>query len=300
MEKTGYKDVFLNGYGYYELIDPPTVKECRKVFEQEYYQNSMSSYEQAYTEAELKYFQNKLEQKELMLRALFPKEKKSFSFLDIGCGEGFALEYFRKKGFEVQGIDFSSYGIDHHNPQAREYMLQGDCETILPQFIQNGRKFDVINMDSVLDMVIYPKHILGLCRKLLADDGVILIKVANNYSVLQQHLLEEKKLLDTYWLDKSGHPSYFNRIGLINLLDDCGYQCLDTFGESFIDLNLLNENTNYYEQKEKGKSCYWAKVDLENFMHGISPEKTLEAFRILGEMGLGREIIGIFRKKQEV
>lgn len=287
----------MNEYGYYELEKPPTAEERKKVFEQEYYQNSMSSYEQAYGEAELKYFENKLEQKEMMLRAQFPKEKEQFSLLDIGCGEGFALAYFKRKGFEVQGIDFSVYGVEKHNPQVKEDMIQGDCEEILPQLIREGKQFDIINMDSVLDMAVHPKHILNLCRSLLDDTGVMLIKVANNYSLLQQHLLAEKKLSDTYWLDKSGHPSYFNRTGLINLLDDAGYQCLAAFGESFIDFNLLNENTNYYERKEVGKSCYLAKIDLENLMHGISPEKTLEIFRLLGELGFGREIIGIFKKK---
>jgi L-fucose mutarotase/ribose pyranase (RbsD/FucU family) len=30
--------------------------------------------------------------------------------------------------------------------------------------------------------------------------------------------------------------------------------------------------------------------------HEISPEKSLELFRILGDMGFGREIIGVFKK----
>lgn len=293
-----FKEVFLNEYGYYELKNPPDLKERRRVFEQEYFQNSMSSYEQVYDKEELEYFEHKLEQKEMMLRMQFPAEKKPASFLDIGCGEGFALAYFQKMGYQVQGIDFSSYGIERHNPQVKESVTQGDCEEILPEWIREGRAFDIINMDSVLDMALHPKNILALCKKLLTKDGVLLIKVANNYSLLQQHLLEEKKLKDAYWLDQKGHPSYFNRTGLIRLLSACGYECLDTFGESFIDLNLLNENTNYYERKETGKSCYRAKIDLENFMHKISPEKTLEVFRLLGEMGLGREVIGIFKKGQ--
>ncbi len=297
--KQEFKGVFLNEYGYYELVNPPTAEERKKVFESEYYQNSMSSYEQVYTKEELKYFENKLEQKEFMLRSQFPKEKENYTLLDIGCGEGFALAHFKKSGFEVTGIDFSTYGISHHNPEVVDCMIAGDCEEILPTFIEQGRKFDIINMDSVLDMMVNPKKILTLCREILTEEGVLLIKVANNYSLLQQHLLEEGKLSDTHWLDQEGHPSYFNREGLIHLLNDYGYECLDTFGESFIDLNLVNDDTNYYEKAGVGKNCYWAKVDLENFMHQLSMEKTLEVFRILGEMGLGREVIGLFRMKKE-
>lgn len=299
MEKENFKDVFLNQYGYYELINPPTVEERKKVFEEEYFQNSMSSYEQTYTEEELQYFENKLMQKEKMLEKYLSPEEKKRSILDIGCGEGFALAYFKKRGYEVTGIDFSIYGIQKHNPEVFENVIQGDSEKVILKLIKEKKKFDIINMDSVLDMMVEPRKNLKLCRELLTEDGVLLIKVANNYSLWQQHLLEEGKLSDTYWLDREGHPSYFNRKGLIRLLEDYGYDCLDTFGESFIDLNLANEDTNYYEKAGVGKNCYWAKIDIENFMNELSIEKTLEIFRLLGEMGLGREVICLFKKKEK-
>lgn len=294
-----FKEVFLNKYGYYELVNPPTVEERRQVFEQEYFQNSMSSYEQSYTEEEQLYFKNKLIQKEMMLKKHFPENKGKFSVLDIGCGEGFALAFFYERGYEVTGIDFSIYGVQHHNPQVADKVIQGDSEEIIPKLIEEGKRYDVINMDSVLDMMINPCHIITLCKKILSEDGVMLIKVANNYSILQKRLLEKQKLTDTHWLDREGHPSYFNRVGLINMMDDYGYECIDSYGESFIDFNLLNDLTNYYEKKDTGKSCYWAKVELENLMHEISPEKTLQVFSLLGEMGLGRELIGIFRQKRD-
>lgn len=288
----------MNKYGYYELINPPTVEEREKEFREAYFQNSMSSYEQTYTKDELEYFENKLIQKELMLKTHLPEMDRKLKFLDIGCGEGFALAYFKRQGYDVTGIDFSTYGVNCHNPEVSDCLLQGDSEKLLPMLINEGKKFDIINMDSVLDMMVHPQKILELCREALYENGLLLIKVANNYSVLQKRLLEKKKLSDTYWLDKGGHPSYFNRQGLINLLEAYGYECLDTFGESFIDFNLINDDTNYYEKKGVGKNCYWAKVELENLMHEISPEKSLEVFRTLGEMGLGRELIGIFKRKQ--
>ncbi|MFW5669467.1 MAG: class I SAM-dependent methyltransferase [Acetivibrio ethanolgignens] len=289
-----FKDVFLNEYGYYELEKLMDAEEHRRIFEEEYFQNSMSNYEKVYSDNELLWIENKLEQKQRMLEKYLKKERPSI--LDIGCGEGFVLSYFKKRGYDITGIDYSLYGVNQHNPQIIQYVHQGDCEEIIPKFISEGRKFDIINMDSVLDMMLHPKNILGLLGEIMEENGVLLIKVANNYSMLQTYLYEKGRLADTYWLDKQGHPSYFNREGLIRLLQAFGYSCLDTFGESFIDLNLLNEDTNYYEKKDAGKNCYKAKVELENIMHRISPEKSLEVFRILGEMGLGREIIGIFRK----
>lgn len=294
-----FKNVFLNEFGYYELNNPPSVEERARVFEQEYFQNSMSSYEQEYSEEELIYFRNKLVQKELMIKKYKDTSEKGVDILDIGCGEGFALAYFREKGYNVQGIDFSTYGVKRHNPSVLDCVIQGDCEEIIPMLSRQNKKYDIINMDSVFDMMLNPKKVLELVKSILKPQGILLIKVANNYSLLQKKLLEEGKIQDTYWLDIQGHPSYFNREGLINLLSAYGYVCVDFYGESFIDFNLLNSNTNYYENKKVGKSCYWAKVELENLLHNISPEKALEVFRLLGEMGLGREIIGLFRLNED-
>lgn len=202
--KKEFRDVFLNKYGYYELIEDARAEQRKEFFESEYYQNSMSVYEKNYTKEELEYLKNKLEQKEFILRKRLDKEKKNYTLLDIGCGEGFALSHFQESGFEVTGIDFSKAGVLQHNSHMADCIVVGDCEEILPAWKEEGRKFDVINIDSTLEVTVNPQKIVTLCREILEDDGVLLIKAANNYSPWQQHLLEEGKLADTYWLDKGG------------------------------------------------------------------------------------------------
>lgn len=292
--KKEFDKVFLNEYGYYELKQKPLQSDRQKEFEEEYYQNSESTYEQQYSAQEQQFFANKLEQKELIIRKNLGKEK--FSLLDIGCGEGFVLAYFLKKGMEVAGIDYSDWAVSHHNPGVLPFLQRGDCLQLLPQMLEQGRHFDVINIDSALDMMLEPEKVAALCRRLLADDGIFLVKVANNYSPLQLSLLEEGVLSQEYWLDDPGHPSYFNRDGFLRFMQAQGFCCVDFYGESFIELNLLNPLTNYYENKSVGKDCFQAKLNLENRLHAISPQKSLELFHILGEMGFGRELIGVFQK----
>ena len=139
---------------------------------------------------------------------------KKYSFLDIGCGEGFVLDYFSSIGWKVTGIDFSSYGVEKNNPKMLKYLLKGDCDEILPKLINEGYTYDVINMDAFLDMSLNPENDLDNCRKLLKKNGILVIKVANNYSKLQLHLLETGKLKKEYWLDEGGHPSYFGKESL--------------------------------------------------------------------------------------
>ena len=59
---------------------------------------------------------------------------------------------------------------------------------------------------------------------------------------------------------------------------------------SFIDFNLANQDTNYYEKQGVGKNCYRAHVDIENFMHALSVEKSVEVFRGNGSDGDWQEI----------
>ena len=56
--------------------------------------------------------------------------------------------------------------------------------------------------------------------------------------------------------------------------------------------------TNYYEHPETGKISHQTAVRLENLLHETSMERTVEIYRMLGDMGFGREIVGIFGKQK--
>lgn len=40
-------------------------------------------------------------------------------------------------------------------------------------------------------------------------------------------------------------------------------------------------------------------VHMENMLHEVSMERIVEIYRMLGDMGFGREIVGIFKKKEQ-
>lgn len=227
-----FEKVFLNEYGFYELKNKPTLEERKNEFENEYYQQSMASYQNEYSEKELKMFHNSIKRKEMLINNSLEKvgnikNEKDRRILDVGCGEGFVLNYFYNNGWDVTGIDFSSYGIEHNNPDMNEYLLKGDCDEILPELIRKGEKYDVINMDAFLDMALNPKMVLDNCTELLDENGVLVVKVANNYSRLQLHLLENGKLKKEYWLDEKGHPSYFGKDSLKTFVEANGYEMID-------------------------------------------------------------------------
>ena len=286
--------VIKNKFGFYELRNKPTAEEQQKDFEEEYYQNEKAGYESAYTPEALEYFQNKEQQKEIAIKKVWTSNTVP-QILDIGCGEGFFMKYFYEKGCKVTGIDFSKYAMEHNNPELLPYLKQGDCYQILGEMIAQNIQYDIVNMDSVLDMVQDQTKLLKLIKQVLKTDGILCCKVGNNYSDYQLNLLKKGVLSKEYWLDEEGHTYYFNKDGFIRFMQENGYFCKDIYAEGLIELNLMNELTNYYENPAAGKSCYKAKLNIENMLHELSSEKTNEIMRLFGSMGLGRELVGIFQ-----
>lgn len=282
-----------NEYGFYELKNKPTAKEQEENFVEEYYQKEEGGHEKVYPSEALEFFENKASQREYVIRKIIGSNRK-LKVLDIGCGEGYLLKHFMDGGNEVCGIDFSRYGIENNNPEVIPFFIQGDCYKVLQDLIDQKKKFDVVNTDDTLDMVQDPEKLLGLIKQVTNKNGVIACKISNNYSDFQLQLLKDGIVSKEFWLDEKGHPIYFNKNGFVKYFEKNGFKCLGVYAERLIELNLLNKYTNYYENPEVGKECWKTTFNIENMLHNLSMENTIEIMKLFGEMGLGRELLGIF------
>ena len=85
-----------------EYLDTFSLKN---VYADKYYQQGIGSYEISYDEEELKFI------KQIIKQRIYVAEKLTKitqgKFLDVGCGEGFALKCFSDLGWQVKGVDFS-------------------------------------------------------------------------------------------------------------------------------------------------------------------------------------------------
>lgn len=287
--------VIKNNYGFYQLKNIPDPKELNEYYAQKYYQGAAGSYDSSYSPEELLYINNKIEEKYRVLskftNVISSKPKR---LLDIGSGEGWALKFFKEREWDVLGLDYSEFGCLNHNPDYREYMMAGDIYHNINELLISDKKFDCIWLDNVLEHVIEPFELLSKCRKLVTEQGIMIIEVPNDFSVLQRYLSENEYISKPFWIAEPDHISYFNRDGLISICQQAGWKCLYTMGDFPIDFNIFNENTNYVEDKSKGKSCHRSRIAIENLLHSISIEKTNELYNTLSFMGLGRQIIGFF------
>jgi 2-polyprenyl-3-methyl-5-hydroxy-6-metoxy-1,4-benzoquinol methylase len=286
-----YPGIELNNHGYYEVINKPSEDELKEYYAKKYFQENKGSYYDEYSEEELNYFLNKIEQKYYVVNSIFPESSNTRKFLDIGCGEGFALKFFLDKKWEVLGLDYSDFGCKEFNKDCLPYLIQGDVYDSIDDLIARRENFDVLLLDNVLEHVTDTSLMLKKCTSLLTKNGILVIEVPNDFSILQKHLLDTNKIDKPFWVVLPDHLSYFNLQGLNNLLSDSGFKNVISISDHPIDFNLLNQDTNYYRDKTKGKACHESRIELENIIHNISIPKAIDLYKAYAELGLGRQII---------
>ena len=291
-----FDKVNMNSFGFFELKEKPTEEQLKNYYENKYYQDGDGPYSIQYSEAEVTYFNNKLNQK----YAVFDKikdfnYKASMRFLDVGCGEGWALSFFKRKKWEVLGLDFSDYGCKSHNPDCLSHMRVGNIYETLTSLKNENEKFDVIWLDNVLEHVLDPLSLLQECKGLIKAQGVLVIEVPNDFSHLQQLIYNREIVSKPFWVAIPDHISYFNSEGVAALCRSAGWETMFSMSDYPIDFNLFNPNTNYINDPSKGKSCHQARIEIENFLSSISGTKLIDLYKLLAEMGLGRDIVSFLQ-----
>jgi 2-polyprenyl-3-methyl-5-hydroxy-6-metoxy-1,4-benzoquinol methylase len=222
------------------------------------------------------------------------------SFLDIGCGEGWALKHFADKNWRVKGLDYSEAGIQNHNPQFLDQMDVCDIFAGMDSLIKQKEKFQCILLDNVLEHLLDPLLMLEKLKQLSDLDTVLIIEVPNDFSDLQRKLIEANKISREFWVVSPDHISYFNKKGLRNLCSEKGWDEKAVLTSFPIDLFLLNPLTNYIEKKDVGPICHDARMDIEFLINSNDKDKVFNFYSSLADLGLGRDIIGFYSLKKNI
>lgn len=113
---------------------------------------------------------------------------KNAALIDIGCGTGILLEFFRDEGYE------NLYGIDLTEDQvnlAKEKGLKAEAIGVFEFFKTNKQKFDVV---FAMDLVehFYKHELLELFNgfySILSDNGTLIIQTPNGDGLFHQHII---------------------------------------------------------------------------------------------------------------
>lgn len=282
------KKLVKNSLDFLEIHPKPSQEELNEYYEKAYYQDVTSTtYQNVYSEEEMNYINGKINQKAAIVDSYIKGKGK---LLDVGCGEGFVMNFFARKGWDVLGFDFSDFGLMRFNSHLSNNFIKGDVYSLLEQEIKSGNKYELIWLGNVLEHVLDPVDLMKQLRGLLADNGLLVITVPNDGSEYQKLLIEKSYVSRNWWVAIPDHISYFDYNGLLNISEHTGYSCYKLIADMPIDFFLLHPGSNYVENPKLGKDAHKARVTFENFISQKPVENINEFYESLAKLGLGRAL----------
>lgn len=154
--------------------DPrPTPQSLGKCYGEDYWRRGFKG--EQYTPKEIKHLLYRYGRRARYLK----RYKRGGHLLEIGTGFGFFLESARRRGFEVQGIEYSAWVAE----KARSMFNLPIRNTSVADFDPGNFKYDLIVAWHVLEHLPNPLETMQRIRAWLKDDGILTVEVPNCGSV---------------------------------------------------------------------------------------------------------------------
>jgi 2-polyprenyl-3-methyl-5-hydroxy-6-metoxy-1,4-benzoquinol methylase len=146
------------------------------------------------------------------------KNFKDMFVLEVGCGAGGILAYFRDRGCQIFGIDLDEdcirYGRKNYNLNL--------CAGTLDEY-KFERSPDIIILSHVLEHLLEPRKVLNRLRALVNPDGLLYVEVPGARNMTNVH--NDMNFL--HFLTIS-HTYHFSSITLRNFLITCGFDFIQS------------------------------------------------------------------------
>lgn len=288
--------------GFLEVIDRPTPNDLGAYYADAYYQAGQGSFRRSYPDEELHVIRLRVQQRAVRAIALLGHDRPG-RLLDVGCGEGFVLAEFARRGWDVAGMDFSISGVETMNPDMADRVTQGDVFDLLDAAIASGRTYDLIWLGNVLEHVLDPIGLLGALRRLVGTGagaaGVLVATVPNDGSAYQEALLETGAVDRRFWIAIPDHLSYFTADTLRSVARATGWNTLDILGDFPIDLFLAHPGSNYVVDASLGRDAHVARLRLETVIGAVGVEAANRFYSALAAVGLGRNLTAFLRPAEQ-
>lgn len=142
--------------------------------------------------------------------------KKSGRLLDVGIGTGLFLRLAKEHGWNVYGIDVSSYAVN----KVKKYGFK-IVKRSLEKSPFKDNSFDVINMRHSIEHMRDPSGALVKAYQLLKPGGIICITTPNSFGA-------HAKIFGKDWphLSLPYHLHFFSKQSLSKIVENAGFAVL--------------------------------------------------------------------------
>jgi 2-polyprenyl-3-methyl-5-hydroxy-6-metoxy-1,4-benzoquinol methylase len=96
-------------------------------------------------------------------------------FLDVGCATGLLLDHVREKGWDARGVEICAPSVEYASKRFGLDIFNG---TLGEADFTDGT-FDVVHFSHVIEHVPDPKEMLLEVRRVLKDDGHVIVTTPN-------------------------------------------------------------------------------------------------------------------------
>ena len=273
--------------GYWSCHPLPSAEDLQEHYNNKYYSSSENKKQYSY-----EYTPEELEHKSLSAKeALRFAPPNGRTLFELGVGEGFLLNHFVEEGWDAHGIDFTDDGLKRFFPALLNRLSTGDAYRLLDEYCESGDTFDMVVCANVLEHVLNPVTLLTRIKGILTQNGVCRISVPNDGSWLQDEAVRRGLAKPHFYVTPPEHLHYFSADSLRKLFARCGLHVVDILAEFPIDMFLLNPDTCYTQDKDKGRNCHFARVAFELGLWRQSIEQLIEFRRGCAAAGVGRNLI---------
>ena len=136
--------------------------------------------------------------------------------MDVGAATGILMDISRKRGWNVEGIEPSSWAVGVAREKYDLEILEGVFETAPLQ----EEKYTVVSMVDFLEHIPHPYDAISMAQKLLLPGGTLCLVTPDIHS-LAARIMGQK-----WWHYRPGHLGYFSKKSLQFLMQRAGFRII--------------------------------------------------------------------------
>lgn len=154
-------------------------------------------------------------------------DKKGWSILDLGCGNGVFTHAISKFVNEAVGVDMSVSGIEIAKksfPNVPFDVIPVSGE--LPDHLRN--RFDAVSATEVIEHLLLPRELFQRAKEALKPGGELILSTPY-HGYLKNLALALVNKFDSHWhpCRDYGHVKFFSVATLTQLFEEQGFKVLD-------------------------------------------------------------------------